>query len=202
MIKLGSKNIKDVYLGGKKIAKMYLGSKLVYDSGPPNGFWITVSNTPNREIPIDNKSVSLTLNLNEPTFVKVPRSTKSFLYMFKNQHYITALDFSPLDTSNIQKMDGMFAQSTVKSLDLSAFDTSSLVSVSDMFNSMTMLDTLDLSNFDMSKVTYMSNMFLGTSHIKHIKCREAFKDWCLANQSKIALTSNIKNYPDFWEIVG
>lgn len=32
MIKLGSKNIKDIYLGGKKIARAYLGGKLVYDS--------------------------------------------------------------------------------------------------------------------------------------------------------------------------
>lgn len=32
MIKLGNKNIKDVYLGGKKISKIYLGDKLVYEA--------------------------------------------------------------------------------------------------------------------------------------------------------------------------
>lgn len=65
------------------------------------------------------------------------------------------------------------------------------------FNNCTGLTSLDVSNFDTSAVTQMNSMFDGCTALRNIKCKQAFKDWCVANASTIGLTvANIT-----WEIV-
>ena len=74
--------------------------------------------------------------------------------------YLTKIDLSSWDTSNITEMNSMFKGcSSLTSLDLSNFDTSNVTSMSNMFYGCWKITSLDLSNFDTSKVTNMSNMF-------------------------------------------
>ena len=81
----------------------------------------------------------------------------------------------------------------ITSFDLSNFDTSNVTNMGGMFNSCNYLTSLDLSSFDTSKVTNMYRMFNGCNKLNHIKCKQAFKDWCIKNQDTISLPNTMKN---------
>ena len=123
--------------------------------------------------------------------------------MFNGCSSLQSLDLSNFDTSKVTSMSSMFNNcSSLQLLDLSNFDTSKVTSMGSMFSGCTSLQSLDLSNFDTSKVTGMWNMF-GTSKnnkISYIKCKQAFKDWCIANNNKIYLKENLDDIT--WDIVG
>ena len=121
-------------------------------------------------------------------------------YMFRNCSSLQSLDLSKIDTSKVTNMDNMFSRcSSLQSLDLSNFDTSNVTTVASMFLYCSSLQSLDLSNFDTINVTKMSNMFNSCTKLNHIKCKQAFKDWCIANNTKISL----KNLDAItWDIVG
>ena len=55
------------------------------------------------------------------------------------------------------------------------------------------ITSFDLSNFDTSKVTNMYRMFNDCNKLNHIKCKQAFKDWCIKNQDTISLPNTMKN---------
>ena len=113
---------------------------------------------------------------------------------------LVSVDLSSFDTSNISNARGLFNEcSSLVSLDLSSVNTSNLQDAGFLFFKCTSLETLDLSNFDMSKATSYTNMFFYCDKLTHIKCKQAFKDWCASNKDTIALT----NYSRInWEIVG
>ena len=90
--------------------------------------------------------------------------------------------------------------SSLQSLDLSNFDASNVTNMSGMFICCSSLQSLDLSNFDTSKVTKMSGMFASCTNLNNIKCKQAFKDWCIANNNKINLKTNLDDIT--WDIVG
>lgn len=119
-------------------------------------------------------------------------------YMFRECSHFTSLDVSSFDTSKVTRMYGMFERcNSLTSLDLSNFDTSAVTDMTSMFSGCSGLTSLDLSNFDTSAATQINNMFQGCTALKNIKCKQAFKDWCVANASTIKLTvANIT-----WEIV-
>ena len=80
--------------------------------------------------------------------------------------YLTKINLSGLDTSNVTSMYAMFrGYSSLTSLDLSNWDTSSVTDMGDMFSNCSSLTSLDLSGFDTSKVAYMSEMFSGCSSL-------------------------------------
>ena len=80
--------------------------------------------------------------------------------------YLTKIDLSGLDTSNVTDMASMFSGcSLLTSLDVSGFDTRRVMNMLDMFNSCSSLTSLDVSNFDTSSVAYMANMFAGCSSL-------------------------------------
>ena len=118
--------------------------------------------------------------------------------MFGDCTRLTSLDLSSFNTSAVTDMARMFnGCSSLTTLDLSNFDTSAVTNMTAMFNGCSSLTSLDLSNFDTSAVTNMGNMFYGCTALKNIKCKQAFKDWCVANASTIGLRAeNIT-----WEIV-
>ena len=118
--------------------------------------------------------------------------------MFGGCRGLTSLDLSNFNTSNVVNMWGMFYDCRgLTSLNLSNFNTSAVTDMSDMFYNCSGLTSLDVSNFNTSKVTNMKDMFSGCTALRNIKCKQAFKDWCVANASTISLTvSNIT-----WEIV-
>ena len=121
--------------------------------------------------------------------------------MFKNCTALTSLDLSNFNTSAVTDMTMMFYNcGKLTALDLSSFNTSAVTDMQSMFSSCSSLTSLDLSNFNTSAVTNMNlvqHMFYNCTALKNIKCKQAFKDWCVANASTISLTvSNIT-----WEIV-
>lgn len=77
---------------------------------------------------------------------------------------IESLDFSHIDTSEVDTMHGMFYwMQNLKTINLGNFDTSKVTDMTAMFGCTFSLTELDLSNFDTSKVTKMGYMFHGTN---------------------------------------
>ena len=61
-----------------------------------------------------------------------------------------------------------------------------------MFDNCRALVSLDLSNFDMSKTTHYNNMFENCTSLSTIKCKQAFKDWCITHQDEILLPTAMR----------
>ena len=72
-----------------------------------------------------------------------------------------------------------------------------------MFSFCSYLGSLDLSNFDMSKATSYDSMFGYCDKLTHIKCKQAFKDWCITHQDEIELPTTMREGGSgTWEIIG
>ncbi|WP_297959849.1 BspA family leucine-rich repeat surface protein [uncultured Ruminococcus sp.] len=88
--------------------------------------------------------------------------------------YLTEIDLSKADTSNVTDMsymfggDGISTKNTIKKIDLSNFDTSNVTNMEGMFAGCQCLEELDLSSFDTSNVTNMNYMFGGCTDLKRI----------------------------------
>ena len=81
--------------------------------------------------------------------------------MFYNCQYITEIDLSNFDSSQVIDMSSMFSccrKLTI--LHLSNLDTSHVTNMGQMFSGCWELTTLDLSNFDTSKVENMNSIFM------------------------------------------
>ena len=124
----------------------------------------------------------------------------SAVTLFDGCSSLVSLDLSNFDMSKLVYASYLFNDcSSLVSLDLSNWNTSNLQNASYLFSGCTSLETLDLSNFDMSKANSYDNMFGDCNKLTHIKCKQAFKDWCASNADIIGLT----NYSTInWEIVG
>ena len=136
-----------------------------------------------------------------PDFSKGSLSTiSSFFY---NCRSLVSLDLSSFNTSNCTYFNSIFYNCrSLVSLDLSSFNTSNCTSCGDMFADCMSLVSLDLSNFDMSNCTSFGNMFYNCNKLTHIKCKQAFKDWCITNQDTIKLpTAMREGGSGTWEIV-
>ena len=83
--------------------------------------------------------------------------------MFRWFTMIESLDFSNMDTSEVNTMSAMFYwMRNLKTINFGNFNTSKVTDMSVMFGCTFNLIELNLSNFDTSKVTGMSYMFHGT----------------------------------------
>ena len=97
---------------------------------------------------------------------------KSMYKMFSSCSYLTTLDVSNFNTSNVTDMSYMFENcSKLTSLDLSNFNTSNVTNISGMFMRCSSLTSLNLSNFDTSKVTNMYGMFYSCYKLIHVDLR-------------------------------
>ena len=124
-------------------------------------------------------------------------------FMFYNCEKLTSLNLSSFDTSKCTTCGDMFLNcKSLTSLDLSNWNTSSLTDVRSMFHNCKSLVSLVLSNFDMSKVTYYTDMFYNCDSLNYIKCKQAFKDWCMDNRKTISLPYSMAFGSGTWEIVG
>ena len=123
--------------------------------------------------------------------------------MFLSCSSLQSLYLSNFDTSKVTNMNSMFSGcSSLQSLDLSKFNTSNVTNMEAMFETCFSLQSLDLSNFDTSKVTDMTNMFNYCNKLNHIKCKQAFKDWCIKYASSISLPATMQTGgTGTWEIV-
>ena len=87
-------------------------------------------------------------------------TTMASMFSSLRNEYLTTLDLSNLNTSNVTTMEGMFANCrSLTTLDLSNWDTSKVTFMSSMFVDCMSLTNLDLSNWNTSKVTTMASMF-------------------------------------------
>ena len=123
--------------------------------------------------------------------------------MFSHCSKLVSLDVSSFDTSNLSIVNEFFYNcSSLTSLDVSNWNTSKLQDASYLFEGCSSLTSLDLSNFDMSKATSYGNMFKNCTSLSTIKCKQAFKDWCITNQDTIKLpTAMREGGSGTWEIV-
>ena len=86
--------------------------------------------------------------------------TKDASKMFKNCSELTTIDFTGVNTEDVEDMESMFwGCSNLTSLDLSMFDTSKVESMYGMFDGCSSLTSLDISQFNTENVTTMGNMF-------------------------------------------
>ena len=86
--------------------------------------------------------------------------------MFLECWGLTSLDLSNFDTSNVTNMSYMFREcSSLTSLNVSSFTTIIVNDMGSMFNGCNSLTSLDLSNFNTSNVTSMSYMFKGCASL-------------------------------------
>ena len=128
---------------------------------------------------------------------------KNMTYMFIDCSGLTSLNVSNFNTSKVTDMGGMFSGCTnLTALDLSSFTTSNVIYTPQMFDGCTSLTSLDLSNFDAPHAYNVRNMFQSCSALSHIKCKQAFKDWCWTNQDTIKLPTAMRNGGEGqWDIV-
>ena len=96
----------------------------------------------------------------EPNTVFLNQNSKMMFQWFTR---IENLDFSNIDTSEVNTMHGMFYwMQNLKTINFGNFNTSKVTDMTAMFGCTFSLTELDLSNFDTSNVTQMSYMFHGT----------------------------------------
>ena len=128
------------------------------------------------------------------------RNVRIFYGMFCGCRNISELDLSSFDTSKVEDMfDGCCS---LKKLDLSKFDTSNVLSMTRLFCGCRNLKELDLSNFDMGNVKYMTLMFYGCDCLRHIRCKKAFRKWCMIHMDTICLPlSMCEGGEGVWDIV-
>ena len=87
--------------------------------------------------------------------------TKSTAGMFAHCEFLSTLDVSSWDTSNVTNMFSMFnGCSNLRSLDVSSWDTSNVTNMFSMFNGCGNLRSLDVSSWDTSNVTNMYGLFM------------------------------------------
>ena len=135
-------------------------------------------------------------------------NTKSMKLLSPNSTFygcssLVSLDLKSFDISDVVSVNSLFRGcSSLVSLDLSNWNTSNLKGASYLFDGCSSLVSLDLSNFDMSKATSYNNMFQNCTSLSTIKCKQAFKDWCITNQGTIKLpTAMQEGGSGTWEIV-
>lgn len=121
--------------------------------------------------------------------------------MFSNCNY--DIDLSKFDTSNVTSMCCMFSCcSNLVELDLSSFNTTKVEYIQCMFGGCTSLISLDLSNFDARSFKNYEYMFVACDKLIHIKCKRAFKEWCLSHQDEIGLPKSMyEGGNGIWEII-
>ena len=227
----GNKKVVAVYKGSIPYNKIYKGSTLVFQKsggggsthlfeGTATGYFdleinrITIHITPDASgkwfFDTDEKITILNSAFNRQTKVtsvdlsNLDLTGISTSAMFYRASEITSIKFNNTKSMKLVAVVNMFnGCSSLTSLNLSSFDTSSLTSANGLFGGCTSLETLDLSNFDLSNASSYNGMFNNCTKLSTIKCKQAFKDWCITNQDTILLpTAMREGGSGTWEIVG
>ena len=113
---------------------------------------------------------------------KLPDNLQSWYSQWTlNYSWITSIDVSNWQTSNVKKMNTMFTdiKKNVNIIWLDTWDTSNVENMWWMFTRSYWLESLDLSNFDTRNVTNIQWMFQGASNLKTIYAGDKFivNDW-------------------------
>ena len=105
--------------------------------------------------------------------------------MFYWMQNLKTINFGNFNTSKVTDMTAMFGCTfSLTELDLSSFDTSNVIQMSYMFHG-TYVQKLDLSSFNTSNVTNMYSMFEATSRLKEIKYGVNFNTEKVTNMGRM-----------------
>lgn len=117
------------------------------------------------------------------------------------QNNITALNLKNVKIDNVTDIGCAFALTSVKQLDLSHWNTQHVQIFDLLFAQNSVLTTLYLDNFDMSNWQDRVGM-LDCDSLNYIRCKQAFKDWCIENQDEICLPEQMREGGSgTWDIV-
>ena len=226
----GNKKVVAVYKGSTPINKIYKGGTLVFQKSGGGGSTHLFEGTAtgNFNMKINDSSILITPDADGKWFYDTHGPITDLNRCFYRLSAVTSVDLSNLDLTGIEtgsmfimcsnivsikfnntkimkltKMSSMFNNcKSLTSLDLSSFDTSNTSNIFSSFAGCSSLVSLDLSNFDMSNVTSYNNMFKNCTSLSTIKCKQAFKDWCITNQDTILLPTVMREGGSgTWEIV-
>ena len=227
----GNKKVVAVYKGSTPINKIYKGVTLVFQKGGGGGNTHLIEGTATRNfnLKINKQKIPITIDADGKWFYDTDEKITNLTQSFYSAWQVTSVDLSNLDLTGISTnsmfeessgitsikfnntkrmklvgLRGMFQGcSSLTSLDLSSFDTSKITNADYLFDNCSSLVSLDLSNFDMSKATSYVYMLNNCKKLTHIKCKQAFKDWCITNQDTIRLpTAMREGGSGTWEIIG
>lgn len=137
-------NVSQIRINGSEVALMKLNGAILYE---------------NNRIPLYKVGMFRDSDITEAKTI-VNTSHTDLSYMFSNCAYLTSVNTTDWDTSNVTDMERMFDKCfSLTELDLSSFDTYKVTTMQAMFFYCRKLTSLDLSNFDTSNVTDMQSMF-------------------------------------------
>ena len=105
-------------------------------------------------VPQDTIKYSYYFNQTDNIVVLIWNNTINYYkYMFNGCSYITEIDLSSFDSSNVINMTVMFRGcSKLSYINFTNFDTSKVTEIGSMFREFPKLSSLDLSSFDTSNV--------------------------------------------------
>lgn len=200
----GNKKVVAVYKGSTPINKIYKGSTLVFQkSGGGNTHLFEGTATGTFDLKINNsQTIPITPDADGKWFYDTDEQITNLANAFRSQLALTSVNLSNLDLTGIPT-NYMFRESYyITSIKFNNTKSMKLKDVNRMFFSCYSLVSLDLGNFDMSNATSYSDMFEECNKLTYIKCKQAFKDWCITNQSTIKLpTAMREGGTGTWEII-
>lgn len=149
--------------------------------------------------PINNSEYITQIDLSEYNTSEITNMS----LMFSGCLDLKELCLDNFNTSNVVDMFGMFSLCvSITKLDLSKFDTHNVRNMGYMFYACDNLVELDLSNFTVDNVNDMIDMFRDCNSLKYIKCKRSFKEWCIEHQDEIGLPDSMRKGGDgIWEII-
>ena len=187
MLVFNNKKIKSVHLYEKTYPYLsiwksynpiYKGNKLVFK---PQGYGIYI------------------INAVTGTFHYLPNDEKQDVYIDVEANVSTFIEMD----KNAISMNGCFMQCrNLKSIDFDGFNWNKVRYVSYFFSQCDILEYINFGNLGKPQFSYSANMFEDSNNIKHIKCKQDFKDWCIANQDVIKLPNTMREGgTGTWEII-
>lgn len=200
----GNKKVVAVYKGSTPVNKIYKGSTLVFQKSGGGGSTHLFEGTAtgNFYMKINSQSIPITPDASGKWFYDTDEKITSLRQAFQYQGAVTSVDLSNLDLTDILASSMFYRCFNITSIKFNNTKIIKPTNVIYMFYNCSSLGSLDLSNFDMSNATSYDNMFYNCNNLTHIKCKQAFKDWCITNQDKISLpTAMREGGTGTWEIV-
>ena len=160
---------------------------------------LDTSNVTNMKYMFASNEIIETLDINNFNTSNVTDMSYMFNYMTK----LSDIKCNNLDTSSVTNISFIFQyDGKLSVLDLSGWNTSNVTNIQYAFDSCSSLTDLYVDNFDMSKVTEFNGVFQSCNKLNHIRCKQAFQDWCITNQTAIRLPAALREGGDgTWEIV-
>ena len=197
----GNKKVVAVYKGSTPINKIYKGVTLVFQKSGGGGSTHLFEGTAtgNFDFKVNGQNRPITPDASGKWFYDTDEKITSLSSAFSNQSAVTSVDLSNFDLTGISTGYMFSGCSNIVSIKFNNTKIMKLITLENMVYGCSSLVSLDLSNFYISKYGKYTDMFKDCTSLSTIKCKQAFKDWCVANYETIGLT----NYATInWEIVG